>query len=52
MNFVDPGRANYRLKIGSPARNQGTNEYPDKDFNDVSRPKDGAADQGAFEGGG
>jgi len=52
MEFVDPGRANYRLKVGSPARNQGTQNFPDKDFGDVARPKDGAADQGAFEGGG
>jgi hypothetical protein len=52
MDFVNPSSSNYRLKVGSPARNQGTENFPAKDFGDVARPKDGAADQGAFEGGG
>jgi hypothetical protein len=52
MQFVDPSRMNFRLKTGSPARNEGTNEFPPTDHADVSRPKEGAADQGAFEGSG
>jgi hypothetical protein len=51
IEFVDPGRKNFRLKVGSPARNSATNNFPPNDFADVTRPKDGAADQGAFEGG-
>ena len=50
MEFVDPSRLNFRLKIGSPARNEGTNQFPPTDYADVARPKEGAADQGAFEG--
>jgi hypothetical protein len=50
MQFVDPTRKDFRLKTGSPARNQGTSLYPDDDFDDVQRPKEGSADQGAFEG--
>jgi hypothetical protein len=52
MEFVDPGRMNFRLKIGSPARNEATNGFPQTDHADVPRPKEGAADQGAFEGSG
>jgi parallel beta helix pectate lyase-like protein len=52
IEFVDAGRQNFRLKVGSPARNAATNDFPPSDFADVTRPKDGAADQGAFEGGG
>ena len=51
MEFVDPARLNFRLKVGSPARNAATNDFPPNDYADVTRPKDGAADQGAFEGG-
>jgi hypothetical protein len=50
MGFVDPGRGKFRLKSGSPARNEGSSDYPPIDFDDVRRPKDGAADQGAYEG--
>lgn len=50
MGFVDPARKNYRLNIRSPARNQGSNVFPDTDFDNVPRPKEGSADQGAFEG--
>jgi hypothetical protein len=50
MEFVNPGNLDFRLKIGSPARNEGSSVFPDKDYHDVTRPKDGAADQGAFEG--
>jgi hypothetical protein len=50
FEFVDPGDLNFRLKADSPARNEGSNAFPDKDFDDVTRPKDGAADQGAYEG--
>ena len=50
IDFADPGRLNFRLKVSSPARNQGSNTFPQNDFNDVTRPKEGSADQGAFEG--
>ena len=50
MEFVDSAHKNFRLRIGSPARNEATNNYPSKDFAEVTRPKEGAADQGAFEG--
>jgi hypothetical protein len=52
MGFVDPGRGNFRLQVGSPARNEATNGFPPTDHGDVPRPKEGAADQGAFEGSG
>jgi len=52
MQFSDPGRLDFRLKVGSPARNSGSADYPATDYADVSRPKEGAVDQGAFEGGG
>ncbi len=52
MLFADPVRRNFRLKVGSPARNEGSNVFPPIDFDDVTRPKDGAPDQGAFEGSG
>ena len=51
MGFVDPGRRNFRLRVNSPARNQGSTAYPPTDFDDVRRPKEGSSDQGAFEGG-
>lgn len=50
MQFVDPARLNFHLGVGSPARNEGSDTYPNTDFDDISRPKEGAADQGAFEG--
>jgi len=50
MSFLDPGRLNFRLSTNSPARNRGSNIFPAIDFDDVARPKDGAPDQGAFEG--
>jgi len=49
MDFVDPGRLNFRLTKNSPARNQGSNAFPQIDFDNVTRPKEGTADQGAFE---
>lgn len=52
IEFVDPSRKNYRLKSSSPARNEATNGFPPTDHGDVPRPKEGAADQGAFEGSG
>jgi len=52
LEFVDPTRKNFRLKISSPARNEATNGFPPTDHADVPRPKEGAADQGAFEGSG
>lgn len=52
MAFVDAARENFRLTVNSPARNQGSNDFPATDFDDVSRPKDGAPDLGAFEGAG
>jgi hypothetical protein len=50
MEFVDPSRRKYRLKISSPARNEGSSDFPAVDFDDVKRPRDGAPDQGAYEG--
>ncbi len=50
MEFVDSAHKNFHLRTSSPARNEATNDYPSKDFDDVTRPKEGAADQGAFEG--
>jgi hypothetical protein len=50
MEFVDPSGLNFRLKVGSPARNQGSSTFPTTDYDDVARPKEGSADQGAFEG--
>jgi hypothetical protein len=50
ISFVNPGLQNFRLNANSPARNQGSNIFPPIDFDDVTRPKDGAPDQGAFEG--
>jgi hypothetical protein len=52
MEFVNSNGKNFRLKIGSPARNEGTNDYPPTDHADTQRPKEGAADQGAYEGSG
>ena len=50
MEFIDPTRKQFRLKISSPARNEGSTDFPPTDFDDVKRPRDGAPDQGAFEG--
>ena len=50
LGFVDPSRREFRLKIDSPARNEGSYDFPATDFDDIKRPKDGAPDQGAFEG--
>jgi hypothetical protein len=49
MDFVDPSRLNFRLTKNSPARNQGSTSFPQIDFDNVTRPKEGTADQGAFE---
>ena len=49
IEFVDPSGLNFRLKVGSPARNQGSSTFPSTDFDDIARPKGGSADQGAFE---
>ncbi len=50
MGFVDSGLQNFRLSVSSPAWNQGSSIFPPTDFDEVARPKDGAPDQGAFEG--
>lgn len=50
MAFVDAARKNFRLSVNSPAHNKGGTGYPKTDFEDGARPKDGAPDQGAFEG--
>lgn len=50
LEFVDPARLNFRLKSSSPARNEGSNNFPQTDYDGVPRPKEGAADQGAYEG--
>ncbi len=50
MGFVNPGSRNYRPGVNSPAINQGSNTYPQVDHDDLSRPRNGAPDQGAFEG--
>jgi hypothetical protein len=52
MEFVDAGRKDFRLKVGSPARNESTNGFPPTDYANVARPKEGAGDQGAYEGSG
>ena len=49
MAFVDPGRRNYRLGVNSPAINEGSDSFPPVDYDDISRPKNGGPDQGAFE---
>jgi hypothetical protein len=49
MLFVDAERKNYRLRPDSPARNKGSDGFPDTDFDDRARPQDGVPDQGAFE---
>lgn len=51
MAFVDPLEGNFRLTTKSPARNQGSDVFPTTDFDNKTRPKEGAADQGAFEAG-
>jgi hypothetical protein len=50
LAFVDAARRNFRLSVNSPAHNQGGSGFPNSDFDDAARPKDGAPDQGAFEG--
>ncbi len=50
MEFVDASNRKFRLRISSPARNEGSSDFPLTDFDDIKRPKDGASDQGAFEG--
>jgi hypothetical protein len=49
MLFVDSGGRNFRLREESPARNQAGAGSPATDFDGVSRPQEGAPDQGAFE---
>ena len=49
MGFVDAARLNFRLNANSPARNKGSDSFPQIDFDNVTRPKGGAPDQGAFE---
>jgi hypothetical protein len=49
MDFIDAPRFDFRLKETSPARNAGGDTFPYVDFDDVARPVDGRADQGAFE---
>jgi Right handed beta helix region len=50
MSFVNAGSKNFRLSTNSPAWNEGSNDSPPTDFDDIKRPKDGAPDRGAFEG--
>lgn len=50
IGFVDSANRKYRLKVSSPARNEGGSDFPSTDFEDIKRPKDGASDQGAYEG--
>jgi hypothetical protein len=47
--FVDPSLLNFHLSASSDARNAGSAGYPQIDFDDVTRPKGGAPDQGAYE---
>jgi hypothetical protein len=49
MAFVDAAASNFHLTSGSPARNAGSQEFPETDFDEVARPQEGAPDQGAFE---
>lgn len=49
MAFMDAANSNFRLRASSPARNQTADGIPETDFDGVSRPQDGASDQGAFE---
>jgi hypothetical protein len=49
MRFVNAASQNFQLQTGSPARNQGSSNFPPTDFDDIPRPKGGSADQGAFE---
>lgn len=51
VEFMSAGSRNFRLSASSPARNNGSNEFPPNDYGGVKRPQDGAPDQGAFEGG-
>ena len=47
--FINAGGRDYRLQASSPARNAGSSTYPAVDHDDIRRPQEGAADQGAFE---
>lgn len=49
MGFADASRKDFRLQSSSPARNAGSSQFPAVDFDNVPRPQDGVADQGAFE---
>src|SRR5688572_8864731 len=49
MHFIDAEGKNFRLRSDSPARNVGSGDFPDTDFDDRARPQDGIPDQGAFE---
>ena len=49
LGFSDVAGLDFRLTQNSPARNSGSAEYPAFDFDNVARPQDGRADQGAFE---
>ena len=49
QNFVNAASDNFRLTASSPARNSGTTGAPATDYDDVSRPREGTDDQGAFE---
>ena len=52
IDFLNPGKDNFRLKSSSAAINNGSSKigaYALEDFNGVTRPLGGGIDQGAFE---
>ena len=49
LEFSDPAKDDYQLSAASPAVNSGTTPVPATDLLGVSRRKDEAPDQGAFE---
>ena len=50
VRFANPQARDFRLTLGSPARNTGsTSGFPSNDYLNVSRPQGSAPDRGAFE---
>lgn len=49
QRFAAASLGKFNLTATSPARNSGTSRTPSVDHNDVSRPREGVGDQGAFE---